>query len=606
MDFIKNSFDGFDIYAYLKDIKLPVEFDRQTGKIIISVNNLENNLNTITVYAKHKFIKIIPANFYIILKNSQDNPNPEKIQNYKKAFIKEKIVFNLPENRIPINERIYKVAVAGTFNNWSNTEFYLKKNTDNEWTGFKYFEAGNYEYKFVINDNVWLSDPDNYMKTGQYNNSLLIVGDRKNTKESKAKISKTAKHAIIYQIMVPKFCDSDNDGFGDFEGIINKLPYLKQLGINWIYLLPIFKSPSQHGYHTTDYFTIDEKYGDIEDFKKLINACHNFGIKIMLDYVFNHSSADHPLFRISYKNKNSIFRQWFKWSDANNWMGFGGINSSMPCWNFDNREVVDYAINTAKYWQSFGIDGFRCDVAHNVPDVFWKEWSDALKQVNPDILLFPEFNEPYFDLYYDGSILKIIDVINGSSVFNLDQLLITEDEEGKIPVRFLNYHDKDRVLSFLDAQKNKLAATLMMTVPGVPMIYYGEEIGMSGKMSNNTNRQMMDWEFGDNNVADYYRKLINLRASYISFREGEIIKLGKISDDRIYAYIRRFENENILVVLNLDNFSKKINVDFSKLNDNFYSGKELFPQQQMYQVLKNKIKIQLNSFEGKIIFLNKQ
>lgn len=411
------------------------------------------------------------------------------------------------------------------------------------------------------------------------------------------------RDAILYQVIVPKFYDSNNDGIGDLNGLIQKFPYLKDLGINWIYTLPIFKSPSLHGYHTTDYFTIDEKYGTIETFKKYIKEAHNNGFKVMLDYVINHTSADHPLFIEAFKKPTSEFRDWFQWKNQNTWKGFEGYNNSMPALNFNNQSVENYGLNIALYWQSLGVDGFRCDVAHSVPRTFWRKWARQLKRNNPNMLLLPEFNEPYFDMYYDFELTKIFDVFNGGNVNMLDGILRTSDGMGKIPKRFLSYHDQNRLQSILggNIEKNKLSATALLTAPGIPLIYYGQEIGMEGTMHNNTNRQFMDWNFGNQDLYKHYRKLIHIRNKYDSLRYGTAQKLRIRNGNRIFSFVRKYRNELIVVVMNFNNYHQTAEIVLNERRLERKESSSLIDANTRYSFNDNILRINLKPYEGAVI-----
>jgi glycosidase len=550
---------GFRATALLNNAPLPVEFDLATGLVVFQAGPLRPGLNSIIVEARNGPRRAEPAVFHVI-REPFDNAPSASPRALPAAW--RQVAFSLAERDMSGFSSPTSVAVAGSFNNWNLQGLMLRRDQNRVWRAEVALPPGQHEYKFVIDGGEWMADPLNPRTVGPYGNSLRVVeGD---ATAGNAHVSARARDAILYQVMTPRFADSDGDGIGDLTGLISRIDYIRDLGVNWIYLLPIFESPSQHGYHTTDYGLIDRDYGSFADFSALLEVAHQSGIRVMLDYVINHSSADHPFFRLAYSDPASPFRSWYRFQGAGGWEGFGGNNNSMPRWNFDHAPMRRYAIDVAQYWQSLGVDGFRCDVAHAVPDDFWLEWSTALKKRDPDVLLFPEFDEPYFDLYYDFSAMKIFEAVATQDPRPLDALMATEDAMGKIPVRFLDYHDKDRALTLAGGDRGALllGAALLLTAPGVPMLYYGQELGMEGLMDDNTNREMMDWECGDYVLRDAYRRLIRLRRDHEALRRGDMRRL-EVSGAKTFAFARATSREEIAVILNLERQARQVTVDLS-------------------------------------------
>lgn len=235
------------------------------------------------------------------------------------------------------------------------------------------------------------------------------------------------KRGVYYEIFVRSFADSDGDGVGDFNGVTAKLDYLKDLGIEGIWLMPINASDSYHGYDVTDYYTVNEDYGTEADFQTLLDEAHKRGIKIIMDFVINHTSSNHPWFRSS-RNVDSEYRDYYTWvsssdpdydpSDRSDWgsnvwqRGSGGyyyygmFSSGMPDLNYENPKVRQEVISAAQKWLEMGVDGFRLDAAmhiygnHEQKHItqtnlyknleWWNEFAIACEEVNPDVYLVGE------------------------------------------------------------------------------------------------------------------------------------------------------------------------------------------------------------------------
>ncbi len=228
-------------------------------------------------------------------------------------------------------------------------------------------------------------------------------------------------HAVVYEIFVRSFYDSDGDGIGDLNGLTEKLDYLNDgnprtetdLGVEVIWMMPVCESPSYHGYDITDYYAIEPDYGTNEDFFRLCREAHKRGIRVVFDYVVNHSSNQHPFLKDAYGNPQSRYADWYQFTneEMTKYEGFAGWEG-MPLLNFESREMRDYITKMAYYWMdpdgdgdfSDGVDGFRCDVAKGPPHNWWKEIRKSVKSVREDFLLFgevwdgsPDVLDEYFD-----------------------------------------------------------------------------------------------------------------------------------------------------------------------------------------------------------------
>jgi glycosidase len=344
------------------------------------------------------------------------------------------------------------------------------------------------------------------------------------------------QEAIIYEVFVRSFRDSDGDGIGDLAGVTESLAYIQGLGANTIWLMPIFPSPSQHGYDVEDFFSVNPEYGSLEDLQTLVRQAHDRDMRVILDFVPSHLSNRNPIFAEAYANPSSEFSDWFVWTNDNQtlYANFAGVEE-MPRFNHYNPEVIDYLADAALFWLDLdddgdyldGVDGFRVDNATFPPQEFFKELRRGLKSANPEVLLLGEtwvhnpsnlsiYFEDQFDALFD---FPLYELLQGNRDFNGDGLLAGEgfpillnslikEQNEKFPpegypVRFISNHDTNRIATEMkgDPQRMRLAIALLAALPDPMMIYYGEEIGMLGQKGgpphyDNYRREPMDWYAG--------------------------------------------------------------------------------------------------------------
>lgn len=342
---------------------------------------------------------------------------------------------------------------------------------------------------------------------------------------------------VYYEIFVRSFYDSNGDGIGDLNGVTEKLDYIKSLGINGIWLMPITDSPSYHGYDVTDYYEINPEYGTLKDFKRLTEEAHKKGIKIIMDLVINHTSSQHPWFIEANSSENSKYRNYYVWADEktnlkelndqNNRVGwstkgngyyYSEFFEEMPDLNYDNEDVRKEIKSIGKFWIDQGVDGFRMDAAKFIfPQertqdslVWWQEFGDYVRGFNKDIYIVGE-------IWSDEiTISRYFKVLNSAFNFPVAQQTVIAARTGNPSVLirqmentykqyekvnnnyvdspFLTNHDQNRVMSELgDVSKVKSAAAVYLTLPGNPTIYYGEEIGMKGKKPDEAIREPFKW-----------------------------------------------------------------------------------------------------------------
>ncbi len=360
-------------------------------------------------------------------------------------------------------------------------------------------------------------------------------------------------YRVFYQIFVGSFSDSNGDGIGDLRGIINRFDYLndgnmnstKSLGVQGIWLSPIFTSPSYHKYDVKDYYQIDPKFGTMEDLEELIELCHSRNVKLILDLVLNHTSSQHQYFKKfvaahQQGNTEDPYYDYYTYGTTEELRGKtpyliagtdyfyeGNFSSDMPEPNFDNPKVRQDAVDTAKFYLDKGIDGFRFDAIKYIyygetsrSVEFWDWYMAQLKTIKPDIYCVGEcWSADTEILEYtseldcfafkmssaEGIICDGAKLTGSVSTFTgyvcsfLNKLKETSDEAMFIP--FFSNHDQDRSAGYPTYANKQMAANMYILCSGSPFIYYGEELGMTGSRggaNTDSNRRMaMIWGDGD-------------------------------------------------------------------------------------------------------------
>lgn len=448
---------------------------------------------------------------------------------------------------------------------------------------------------------------------------------------------------VFYEIFVRSFYDSDSDGIGDLQGIIEKLDYLNDgdpsthddLGVGGIWLMPVNPSPSYHGYDVTDYRSIHPDYGTMEDMQTLLTEAHKRGIKVIMDLVVNHTSKAHPWFVDAAKHKDGTTRDWYVWAEDLNrpvsgtsaagsgspWHPLLGSHymgtfwEGMPDLNFDNPEVRNEMKAIGAYWLEKGVDGFRLDAAKHIYEdlasdkstattaknvAWWQEFRAAMNEVNPEAYIVGEVWEnsaasvgAYLDQAFDsGFNFGLAEALihsaqsekDSGAAFTLARTykLYSQVSAGSFTdAIFLTNHDQNRVMSQLanQPQHAKMAAAMLLTLPGNPFIYYGEEIGLLGVKPDEGIREPMrwsadglgggqtSWEPGSNNDAnpggdvesqlknrdsllERYRTLIALRNEVPALRDGGIRDYSS-GNGGVMTFERVTSGQQVLVVHNL-------------------------------------------------------
>ncbi len=436
---------------------------------------------------------------------------------------------------------------------------------------------------------------------------------------------------VFYEVFVRSFSDSDGDGIGDLAGLTERLDYLNDgdpstttdLGVTGLWLMPIFESPSYHGYDVVDYRAIESDYGSIEDLEALLAAAHDRGIAVIIDLVINHSSIQHPWF-IESRDQTTDRADWYLWQPEDpGWPGpwgqevwhrdtedyyYGIFWEGMPDLNLTNDAVTAEMHDIARFWLGeIGLDGYRLDAArHLIEDgptqtdtpqthAWLAEFRDEMHALDPGALILgevwsdtetissylPDSLDLAFEFALSEAFLDAMTRWQAEPLIDAQQAVIDAYPAGQF-APFLTNHDMDRIMSQLGGapERARLAATWLLTAPGTPFVYYGEEVGMEGEKPDEDIRTPMAWtgeppsvgftdaipwqapdlSFKDANVADQtgdpesllslYRDLIHFRNESPALRFGETIVLDT-GHPSVYAVLRVGDAEQVLTVLNL-------------------------------------------------------
>jgi maltose alpha-D-glucosyltransferase/alpha-amylase len=513
------------------------------------------------------------------------------------------------------------------------------------------------------------------------------------------------KDAVIYQLHVRTFCDSNGDGIGDFVGLTQRLDYLQELGTNTIWLLPFYPSPLRDdGYDIADYTTVHPSYGMLDDFKSFLTAAHNRGLRVIIEMVLNHTSDQHPWFQEARSSQDNPKRDWYVWSDADtkyqgvriifidtelsNWTWdpvsksyyWHRFFSHQPDLNFDNPDVFEAMWEIMRFWLDMGVDGFRLDAVpylveregtscENLPEThaIIKQVRKRLDEFYPGKMLLAEANQWPADVrayFGDGDefhaafhfplmprmfmavkledrkpIIEILDqtppipencqwciFLRNHDELTLEMVTDVErdymyDEYATDKTMRINLGIRRRLAPMMenDRRRIELLNGLLMSMPGTPIVYYGDEIGMGDNIylgDRNGVRTPMQWNGGTNagfsfadperlysplisnsvygyqvvnvdsqrrfshSLLSWMKALIKTRNSYRVFSRGTMEFL-RPSNHRVLAYIRELGNEKILVVNNLSSSAQAVELDVQRYKGYIpieMFGRNLFPR----------------------------
>ncbi len=418
--------------------------------------------------------------------------------------------------------------------------------------------------------------------------------------------------AIFYQVFPDRFANGDtqNDpanvqawgskpttyGYqgGDLRGIIHKLDYLLDLGVTALYLNPIFLSPANHRYSTTDYFQIDPRLGDFQDFKALIEVAHANHMRIILDGVFNHCSRGFFAFNDILENQeNSAYTDWFhirkfpvdaySKEDNASYLGWWGYKS-LPKFNTGNRFVRTYLLKVARYWIEQGADGWRLDVPNEIDDDnFWAEFRHTVKSANRDAYLLGEIwtSDPrwigpgHFDGLMNYPVREaLIEFLSGTLsatgfAKRVQQLLTLYPHENTYAMyNLLGSHDTERIRTSLkdDLHQVKTAFAFLFAFPGVPAIYYGDEIGLSGGKDPES-RGAFPWETRQwlAELYDWVKTLVHVRKRLPAIRRGDFKIILNDDRRRCLAFSRRLGDQIVILAMNASPTPRYLNLSVNDL-----------------------------------------
>jgi glycosidase len=396
------------------------------------------------------------------------------------------------------------------------------------------------------------------------------------------------RDAVFYQIFPDRFRNGDPtndppgvaawgdaptlDNFfgGDLAGITAGLSHVERLGARALYLTPVFQAGTNHRYDTEDYFTIDGALGDTGALRELVEEAHGRGIRVLLDGVFNHVGDGFWAFRdLVEKGERSAYRDWFftdglpPQSDPPTYQTCGGA-AFLPKVNTANAEAREHLLRVATHWvDEAGIDGWRLDVPWKVPPDFWHAFRDRVKGRRPDAYLVGEAWWSWGEMreVFDGLMnyrlrARIFDFClfdtQDAEDFAIElRQLLAESDNGDLMLNLLGSHDTARLMTVAngDEQRVALALTALFTLPGTPMIYYGDEVGLEGGDDPDC-RRTMPWDESEWRapVYDLTTRLIALRRESAALRRGSIDVL--LTFNRVLAYRRRAGGDEVIVVLN--------------------------------------------------------
>jgi alpha-amylase len=470
---------------------------------------------------------------------------------------------------------------------------------------------------------------------------------------TETKVDTSWPFGVKYEIFVLAFADGNGDGKGDLKGLTEKLDYVQELGVNGIWLMPVMPSPSYHKYDVTDYKEIHPDYGTIDDFKTFVEEAHRRGIHVVVDLVLNHTSKEHPWFKSASEGKDSPYRDYYVWADKDSirdqiskktttldsdnitqWHAvdgnetaehyYGFFSSHMPDLNFDNSKVREEVVDIAKFWLTeMNVDGFRFDAAkHLYPDDrakdshdFWQWYRKELERIKSDVYLIGEVYSvnkdevvPYtkglpslFNFEMGRSIINTVnagkDTIGLLKAYQQQNDFFKSISPDFIDSPILTNHDQNRIMSELNnaLNKAKVAASILLTLPGAPYVYYGEEIGMRGIKPDEFIREPFLWGDGihtttwvvpkystDSTVMSasiqqkdpgslysHYQKLIDYRNSSDLLTKGTIKAIDGLPTE-VIGLKRSFDGREVLVFHNLSDVEVTLDLttykEFTKID----------------------------------------
>jgi cyclomaltodextrinase / maltogenic alpha-amylase / neopullulanase len=418
-----------------------------------------------------------------------------------------------------------------------------------------------------------------------------------------------AQDAVIYQVFADRFFSPAKDfpkveskpslkSNGTLRGIIEKLGYIAELGVNCLWLTPIFPSPSYHGYDATSFFEINPRLGTKDDFRELIDQAHAQGIRILMDYVPNHWSNQHPSFIEATQDRDSPYFDWYTFENWPHEYKCFFTSRGLPQINLRYAPARQHVLDAAKYWLDFGVDGYRVDYCIGPTPDFYADFRRITRTSKPDSWTFGEAVDPpdsqlTFEGGMDGALdFMLLEAMRKAFAFgtwDAKQFAgFLDRHEAYFPATFtrpsfLDNHDMNRFLWVArgDIRKLKLAALCQFTLAGAPVIYYGTEVALSqnddvmqnGRAIHEEARLPMIWGADqDRDVLAFYEDLIQLRNSNPALRTGTRQTL--LADEKIFAYRRTDAAKSLVTILNLSEQETAIELELKESTPVFATAAE--------------------------------
>ncbi|MBB6645627.1 alpha-amylase MalA [Halobellus ruber] len=387
----------------------------------------------------------------------------------------------------------------------------------------------------------------------------------------------------FYEIYVRGFAGGDVDEGSVFEAIEDRLDYLADLGVDCLWLTPVLENDhAPHGYNIVDFFSIAEDLGEREDYEAFVDAAHDNGMAVLFDLVMNHSARDHPFFQDAYGDPDSEYYDWYDWQDNGDPETYFGWEY-IANWNFENLSVRRHLLDAVDTWSEVA-DGFRCDMAWAVPGSFWQELRERVKARDPEFLLLdetipyvPDFHNGMFDVHFDTTLYFTLRQVGRGDV-PAEAILDAIDGRTEIGfpphAEFLLYvenHDETRYVVECGDDAAFAAAGALFTLPGVPMIYGGQELGQRGR------RDALAWDDAREEFYNHYERLVELRKSVPELRgDATLVRVDHERDtDRAVAYARESDAGTVVCALNFAGEPATLRIDRAVDPTDLVSGESL-------------------------------
>lgn len=507
----------------------------------------------------------------------------------------------------------YEVKVEGSVKRFKYM-FYLESRYSIRWFNADGFHASRPEWGFFT-----------------YASSL--VEDKPHTPE-------WLSRSVLYQVFPDRFANTGKrahkDSFtekalkqhfgGTLEGLTNKLDYICGLGVNGIYLNPIFKSGSYHRYDIEDYYAVDPVFGTEAQLKRFIELCHEKNLKVIFDGVFNHCSSRFFAFKdLIAKGKDSLYRNWFFYHSLPiqsypkpNYECFA-FYGGMPKLNTSNSEVIKYFCEVGAYWiEKFDIDGWRLDVADELNRGFIRKLRETVKRAKKDAVLMGEIwdeasawlsgdqldstmNYPLRSQLNDLLAYRSIDAYVFKCKLSKSMMSL-KSSALKHQINIIGTHDTPRFLTLCGEDKRRyaLGAVLQFTLPGIPLVYYGDETGMTGD-GDPFCRKPMEWDEAewDLELVNLYKLLIDLRKNHPALSGGEFKLLENKNSNGVFAFMRKTKKDALIIVLNTTDIKIKDLIELGEAGDGIGQLEDLTGHKSV-SLDNRQLKVSLKPYQWKL------